>query len=110
MVYDWQGTTKVLADEKMRELGFTDYSKKNWFYSRRVGENFLDVAFTLTIEKSSGSWYELVEDLRFGQPFYYASNAKYGDRIIKDVDEQVKLLNDAGLEFQVDHAEYGFNR
>lgn len=58
----------ILSDEKMRELGFTDYLPKNWYYCKTIAR---DITFNLTIPKD-GSDIEIVTlDENFCQPYDY---------------------------------------
>lgn len=58
----------ILSDEKMRELGFTDYLPKNWYYCKTIAR---DITFNLTIPKDGSDIEIITLDENFGQPYDY---------------------------------------
>lgn len=105
------GNTKVLPEEKMRGLGFTDHVDTRWYYVTRVGAG---ITLNVTIDKSSGDYQEYVLDESFGQPYYYEGYAKSGLPFaagVRDrVDEEVAGLRSAGLDVSVAHSAYDLSK
>lgn len=92
----------------MRELGFTDHVPEKWRFSRWVGP---EIFFTLTIDKATGDYYELVEDIAFGQPYYYRTyDVPAARKIETNVDAVVADLRDSGINVTVDHNEYDLRK
>ena len=58
----------VLSEEKMRDLGFTDHSPKNWYLCRGLGN---DVTFNVSIPKDGSRLTLSVIDEDFGQHYDY---------------------------------------
>ena len=99
------GTTTVLPEEDMRWIGFTDHRTGFWYRVCRVGS---DETLNITVNKLTGEYEELVMDEHFGQPAHYGHmKPVYRDAIRLAVDEQVRLLNAAGMTVAVDHRLYG---
>ena len=90
----------VLDDKKMREIGFTDYSKDSWYYCRGLGS---DISFNVSINKKTSKIKIDVLDECFLQPFDYQAQIQDGrnddfiNNINKQVQEQMKYLMDAGV-------------
>ena len=90
----------VLDDKKMREIGFTDYSKDSWYYCRGLGSN---ISFNVSINKKTSKIKIDVLDEYFLQPFDYQAQIQDGrnddliNNINKQVQEQMKYLMDAGV-------------
>lgn len=61
----------LLSDEKMRELGFTDYRKGYWYFCRNV---YSSITFSISINKKLPEDFRIdVLDDDFGQPYDYQS-------------------------------------
>lgn len=90
----------ILEDEKMRELGFTDHSEKNWYYTIRVGAG---VSFNLSIPKDGSRLRIDVLDEDFGQPYDYQQFLKknpefpFGLRVKEAVERVMKDFTEAGV-------------
>mgnify|MGYP000845783015 CR=1 FL=1 len=90
----------ILDDKKMREIGFTDYSKDSWYYCRGLGS---DISFNVSINKKTSEIKIDVLDECFLQPFDYQAQIQDGrnddfiNNINKQVQEQMKYLMDAGV-------------
>ena len=90
----------ILDDKKMREIGFTDYSKDSWYYCRGLGSN---ISFNVSINKKTNKIKIDVLDECFLQPFDYQAQIQDGrnddfiNNINKQVQEQMKYLMDAGV-------------
>ena len=90
----------ILDDKKMREIGFTDYSKDSWYYCRGLGS---DISFNVSINKKTSKIKIDVLDECFLQPFDYQAQIQDGrnddliNNINKQVQEQMKYLMDAGV-------------
>ncbi|MFE6967143.1 hypothetical protein ACFVAJ_18665 [Agromyces sp. NPDC057679] len=97
--------TTVLAEDRMRELGFTDHRETHWYLCRRVGDA---TTLNVSISKANGSWTEDVLDEYFGQPAYYGRmRSPYREQVIAKVNAEIELLRDAGLDVRIDHRLYG---
>lgn len=102
------GNTTLLPEERMRELGFTDHVPEKWRFSRWVGP---EIFFTLSIDKDTGDYSELVEDVTFGQPYHYRTYDVPAARKVEiNVDNVVEELRGYGFDISVDHNEYDLRR
>jgi len=109
----------ILSEEQMRKLGFTDYAKDRWHFSRSINfpkENKYrgyDISFSVSINKND------VEDLRidildedFCQPYDYQRMLKENPNlktclIVKEqVEEWMKYLIDGGILSGHEYGEY----
>lgn len=98
------GTTPLLTDEQMRELGFTDRLKGRWYLSHRVGSR---ESFTLTIDKETGDYSESVIDEDFGQPAYFGRmRQEFRSDTVTRLWEVLNKLHTAGLRIKVDPCQY----
>lgn len=98
------GTTPLLTDDQMRELGFTDRVKGRWYLTQRVGSR---ESFTLTIDKESGNYGEIVIDEDFGQPAYFGRmRQEFRHDTVNKLWEILNKLHTAGLEIAVDPCQY----
>lgn len=67
----------ILSDEKMKEIGFTDYSKTTWFFCRsikfpkEVRYKGFDISFNVSIPKDGSDIRIDVLDEDFCQPYDY---------------------------------------
>lgn len=81
----------ILSDEEMREIGFTDRSKKTWYFTRRVAGS---ISFNFHIEKETGRWGIDILDEDFLQPYdyqYLIANG-YKDTFVEEVQEGVEEI------------------
>lgn len=90
----------VLPETKMRELGFTDHSKENWYHCSRVGEG---ITLNVTIPKNGSRLRIDVLDEDFGQPYDYQRilkshpNLEFAQRVKSRVEFQLELFSKAGV-------------
>lgn len=90
----------VLPETKMRELGFTDHSKNNWYHCFRVGEG---ITLNVTIPKDGSRLRIDVLDEDFGQPYDYQRilernpNLEFAQKIKAQVEFQLELFSKAGV-------------
>lgn len=95
----------IFDDGKMKELGFTDYSKNTWYYlAYIINEKHFKVTFNLQINKRNPDNFKidiLTED--YLQPYdYQAGLRKYPKfekylQVHKKVQEIMKHLIDTGI-------------
>lgn len=101
----------ILSAEEMRDIGFTDYSKDNWYYSKIVPfpkdkryRNF-EISFNVSIPKNGGDISIDVLDEDFLQPYDYQSMLERDDTfkpaLIVDnfVEEQMEYLQEKDVLF-----------
>lgn len=104
----------ILSDEKMREIGFTDYAKDRWYFCRCIEfpntkeyRNF-EVSFSVTVPKDGSEIRIDVLDEAFCQPYDYQSmiihNRKLGIRpnktcitVFEQVEKWMKYLHEHGV-------------
>lgn len=100
------GNTPILSDEDMRKLGFTDRVKEHWYLVAGVDS---DTTLSISIEKSTGDYGELVMNEFLGQPeFYGRMKEPFRGRIHSAIERHLAKLNAAGLDVHVDHTLYGY--
>ena len=90
----------ILSDDMMREIGFTDYAKDTWYFSRRVGDKDCDISFNVTINKKSKAIEIDVLDELFLQPYdyqMYIGTIPLANRVYDDVQKWMKYLMDNGV-------------
>ena len=98
------GTTPLLTDEQMRELGFTDRVKGRWYLTSRVGSR---ESFNLSIDKKTGDYSETVIDEDFGQPAYFGRmRQEFRHDTVNKLWEVLNKLHTAGLRIEVDPCQY----
>ena len=92
---------KVLPDDKMREIGFTDFVKTRWYYCVMLDKN---VSFNLSIEKKNPLCFRIeVLDENFLQPYNYEyileknPRHKFALNIKEKVKEQMSYLMRNGI-------------
>ena len=99
----------ILSDDKMREIGFTDYAKDRWYFCRMIKfpnnkqyRNF-EVSFSVTIPKDNSDISIDVLDEAFCQPYDYQSmlhrNPEFKTALIvkEQVEEWMKFLDEHGV-------------
>lgn len=91
----------ILSDERMKEIGFTDYVKTKWYYSVILDK---DVSFNMTIDKNTPLQFSidvLYED--FLQPYDYQYILKrnptheFALKIKGNVEKQMLYLMKKGI-------------
>ena len=58
----------ILEEKQMREIGFTDYSKKNWYFFKRVCADY-PITINFTINKKTKECEIDILDENFLQPY-----------------------------------------
>ena len=99
----------ILSDDKMREIGFTDYAKDRWYFCRNIEfpnnkqyRNF-EVSFSITIPKDGSDIRIDVLDEAFCQPYDYQSmlrrNPEFKTALLvkEQVEEWMKFLEEHGV-------------
>ena len=99
----------ILSDEKMRDIGFTDYSKDNWYFCRIIKfpkekrYRGFEISFSVTIPKDNSDIQIDVLDENFLQPYDYQymldKNPTFKPCLIvkEQVEEWMKYLQDSGV-------------
>lgn len=99
----------LLSEEKMREIGFTDFVKDRWFYSRTVQfprekrYRGFEISFDVTIPKNGDRLKIDVIDEDFGQPYDYQymlnKNSQFEPALIvfEFVEKQMEYLQQQGV-------------
>lgn len=91
----------ILSEDKMRELGFTDFREGYWYYCKDLGG---DITFNLSINKTNALDFKLdILDENYCQPYDYQymlilkPDSRFATQIEKAVEEQMKYLQNAGV-------------
>ena len=100
----------ILSDEKMKEIGFTDYSKDNWYFCRMIKfpkdkkeYRGFEISFSVSIPKDNSNIRIDILDEDFCQPYDYQymldKNPKFEPCLIvkEQVEEWMKYLQDNGV-------------
>ena len=95
----------ILEEDKMRELGFTDYCKDTWYYGDLVfKDGEFVVTFNLSVKKNNPSNFTIdILDDNWCQPYDYQKMLlnnpylKTGLKIHNKVQEIMKKLMDNGV-------------
>lgn len=99
----------IVSEERMRELGFTDYAKDRWYFSKKIqfpknkNWKYIDITFNVTIPKDGSDIAIDVLDENFLQPYDYQHilNDNPNHPCAKIVSEQVEkwmeYLQDNGV-------------
>ena len=99
----------LLSEEKMREIGFTDFVKEKWYYCKEVQfpkesryRNF-EITFNVSIPKNGDRLRIDVLDEDFCQPYDYQrmlnKNSKFEPALIvfEFVEKQMEYLQQQGV-------------
>lgn len=100
-----KGTNKnikahILSDEEMREIGFTDHAKDQWYFGRYLDD---DTSFIVTIPKDGSDIEIMTLDEDFGQyyDFQYIlerhPNFEYPLKIKDRAEHWMEYLIDKGV-------------
>lgn len=101
-------TTPVLSDPEMRALGFTDHVEDTWYLLSRVDDH---TTLNISINKKTGEYREDVLDEIYSQPAYYGRMKEpFRTEAHDSINAAVARLNEAGLDIEVDHRSYGWER
>ena len=99
----------ILSDEKMKEIGFTDYAKDTWYFCRLIKfpnekrYRGFEISFNVSIPKDNSDIIIDVLDEDFCQPYDYqrilSKNPTHPcASIVKEqVEEWMKYLQDSGV-------------
>ena len=99
----------ILSEEEMRRIGFTDYSKKDWYFCRMIQfpkekrYRGIDISFNVHIPKYNSEIRIDVLDEDFCQPYDYQMmlnknpNFKICLIVKEQVEEWMKYLQDNGV-------------
>lgn len=99
----------ILSDENMRKIGFTDYSKDNWYFCRLIKfpntkrYRGFEISFGVSIPKDNSDIRIDVLDEFFCQPYDYQymldKNPTFEPCLIvrEQVEEWMKYLQDNGV-------------
>ena len=99
----------ILSDEKMKEIGFTDHSKDNWYFCRIIKfpntkeYRGFDISFNVSIPKDNSDIRIDVLDEDFCQPYDYQymldKNPKFEPCLIvkEQVEKWMRYLQDNGV-------------
>lgn len=99
----------ILEEEKMRELGFTDFCEDIWYWHKTVGE---DITFNLHIKKDGSDMWIDVLDEDFCQPYDYQHilerNPKlsFALEVKKKVKDIMTYLQEVGVLSGHEYGEY----
>ena len=108
----------ILSDKEMRDIGFTDYSKDNWYFCRLIKfpnekrYRRFKISFSVTIPKDNSDIQIDVLDEAFLQPYDYQymldKNPTFEPCLIvkEQVEEWMKYLQDNGVLSGHVHGEY----
>lgn len=108
----------ILSDEKMREIGFSDYNNKNWYFCRTIRfpktqrYRGFDVSFSVTIPKDGSDIRIDILDEDFCQPYDYQyilnEHPDFEPCLIvkEQVEEWMKYLQDKGILSGHNYGEY----
>lgn len=99
----------ILSDEKMREIGFTDYAEDNWYFCRLIKfpkerrYREFEISFNVSIPKDNSDIEIDILDEDFLQPYDYQrmlyNNPTFEPAMIvkEQVEEWMKYLQDKGV-------------
>lgn len=102
----------VLPEEKMREIGFTDFAKDTWFFFKMVYPKY-EISFSVSVKKDNADdWRIDVLDEDFCQPYDYQEilrddpTFEIGLLVRDEVEKYMKILKDAGVISGHEYGEY----
>ena len=104
----------ILSDEEMREIGFTDYVKDQWYFCR-VAQKFkygFSITFNVTIPKDGSDIRIDILDESFAQPYDYQimldRNSKFEPalKVKEKVEEWMAYLQEKGVLSGHEYGEY----
>ena len=100
---------KILSDEEMKKIGFTDYSKDRWYFCENIKfpktskYRGFDISFSVSIPKNNSDIRIDVLDEDFCQPYDYqriltkSPNHECANIVKEQVEEWMKYLQDNGV-------------
>lgn len=110
--------TQILSEEKMREIGFTDYSNDRWYFCKGIEfpkekrYSGFDITFNVSIPKDGSDFSIDVLDEDFLQPYDYQrmlnENPNFEPCLIvkEQVEEWMAYLQDNGVLSGHNYGEY----
>mgnify|MGYP004491774157 FL=1 len=99
----------ILDDAKMRENGFSDFSKTNWYFCKTVGK---DITLNITIPKNGSDIEIITLDEDFCQPYDYQRllekdpKFEFALKIKEQVEKYMQELKNAGILSGHEYGEY----
>lgn len=103
----------VLPDERMREIGFTNFDEPRWYFCKSVGEKNGEISFNVTIPKARPDLLQIdVLDDDFLQPYDFQHllevnpDFKFALEVWRNVERWMKTLADAGVISGHEYGEY----
>lgn len=93
-------TAAILSDEEMTDLGFTDHTGKNWYYTTQLTAS---ISFNVTIPKDGSRFALDVLDEDFLQPYDYQRlllgkpEHPFALKIKSKVEEELQYLSSKGV-------------
>ena len=82
----------ILTDDQMRNIGFTDYFKPNWYFCQEICETY-PITINFTISKKTKDFKIDILDENFLQPYPYEQDKK----IRANAQKWVDYLVDKGI-------------
>jgi len=92
----------ILSDEDMRDIGFTDYNEKFWYYATTLDKT-MEISFNIRIYKETGEGEIDIFDDEFGQPYDYQGilhedpTKELPLEIFHKVEKEMKYLTEQGV-------------
>lgn len=94
---------RILSDDEMRDVGFTDFRPDKWYYCARVSDDG-ETTFNVTIDKYGADALRIdILDEQFCQPYDYQyilsrdSQNAYAKAVYEAVEAQMDKLQEAGV-------------
>ena len=75
----------ILTDDQMRDIGFTDYFKSEWYFCKEICEKY-PVTINFSINKTTKNCRISILDENFLQPYPYEKDKEIYDNAQKWVD------------------------
>ena len=103
----------ILPDNKMREIGFTDYNPTTWYFCKYGMGGLDDISFSLSVKKNDETdWRIDVLDENFLQPYDYQAMLERNTtnpiphKVKEDVEYWMQHLTDKGVISGHNYGEY----
>ena len=99
----------ILSDDKMREIGFTDYDEKKWYYCKSLSK---EISFSVTIPKDGSDIEICTLDEDWGQYYDYQyilerdQTNPFALGIKIKVEDCMRYLQNKGVLFGHEYGEY----
>jgi len=92
---------RILDDETMRKIGFTDYVKDEWYFMKMLDS---EISFNVSIKKNDPDNVRIdILDENFGQPYDYQMilednpNFEFALKIKDEVERWMSYLQEQGV-------------